>query len=150
MGKVTIYHATTGAAINRWPVDARGMVENGEYRLTPPNVPDTPAPEWARGITIRSPHGKEKATTGTQDTDQTHGDHANEAVGGSSDAQSQDATGQVARPLLDQVVLPGGQKVTPLGEPVRSTHSRDATPAHPFTPPVGYTKAGFPDKRFKP
>jgi len=35
-GKVTIYHAVTGEAIERWPVDARGMVAHGEYTLTPP------------------------------------------------------------------------------------------------------------------
>lgn len=45
---VTIYHAKTGAAIERWPVDARGMVECGEYTLTPPSggadaAPDAPA-----------------------------------------------------------------------------------------------------------
>lgn len=34
--KVTIYHAVTGEAVERWPVDARGMVECGEYSLTPP------------------------------------------------------------------------------------------------------------------
>lgn len=36
-GKVTIYHAVTGEAIERWPVDARGMIDCDEYTLTPPS-----------------------------------------------------------------------------------------------------------------
>ena len=36
-GKVTLYHVETGEAIERWPVDARGMVAHGEYTLEPPS-----------------------------------------------------------------------------------------------------------------
>jgi len=35
-GKWAIYHAVTGQRIDRWPVDARGMLATGEYTATPP------------------------------------------------------------------------------------------------------------------
>lgn len=40
---ITIYHAKTGEAIERWPVDARGMIACGEYRLDPPVDPEAAA-----------------------------------------------------------------------------------------------------------
>lgn len=57
-GKAVIYERSTGQAIERWPVDARGMIESGEYTadthdqaiapaasVTPPapSVPETEA-----------------------------------------------------------------------------------------------------------
>lgn len=35
-GKVKLYHAETGEAIERWPVDAKGMVDSGEYTYEMP------------------------------------------------------------------------------------------------------------------
>ena len=40
--KVTIYHAVTGEPIQRWPVDAGGMIACGEYLLAPPVVEAAP------------------------------------------------------------------------------------------------------------
>ena len=37
-GKVFLYHVETGEEIERWPVDARGMIGCGEYTLTPPAI----------------------------------------------------------------------------------------------------------------
>lgn len=34
-GKVMVYHVETGKAVERWPVDARGMVACGEYTYDP-------------------------------------------------------------------------------------------------------------------
>jgi len=34
-GKMRLYHATTGRAIERWPVDARAMLACGEYTADP-------------------------------------------------------------------------------------------------------------------
>lgn len=35
-GKVVLYHKKTRERIERWPVDARGMLEHGEYVAEPP------------------------------------------------------------------------------------------------------------------
>ena len=49
LGKVTIYDAHTGAAIDRWPVDAREMIASGAFLWAPPGEV-APAPDWAKGI----------------------------------------------------------------------------------------------------
>lgn len=35
-GKVVIYHAVTGKAVERWPVDARAQLASGEFVEFPP------------------------------------------------------------------------------------------------------------------
>jgi hypothetical protein len=35
-GKVVVFHRVTGERFERWPVDAREMIQMGEYRVTPP------------------------------------------------------------------------------------------------------------------
>lgn len=42
--KVTIWSVETGEPIERWPVDARGMVECGEYVTDPADLPEQPEP----------------------------------------------------------------------------------------------------------
>lgn len=63
-GKRVIYHSETGQRIERWPVDARAMVECGEYTATPPDDappvdPPTPKDE---GV-VRTPGGGVPAAT---------------------------------------------------------------------------------------
>lgn len=47
--KVTLWSVETGESIERWPVDARGMVDCGEYVTDPAELPaeDTPEPDIA-------------------------------------------------------------------------------------------------------
>jgi hypothetical protein len=51
-GKVTVYDVATGAALQRWPVDARDLIASGAFAWSPPNDnPATaPVPAWAKGI----------------------------------------------------------------------------------------------------
>lgn len=42
--KVTVYDAVTGAALERWPVDAKELVASGAATYTPP-VADAPPAE---------------------------------------------------------------------------------------------------------
>lgn len=47
-GMWVLYHGQTGQRIERWPVDARGMIECGEYTTTPPEDAEpveAPSPE---------------------------------------------------------------------------------------------------------
>jgi|GEM_PF-7023187 len=47
-GKVVLHERTTGEQIERWPVDAIGMLAHGGWSLTPPDaapVLELPAPE---------------------------------------------------------------------------------------------------------
>lgn len=37
--KVALFHIETGQRIERWPVDAREILQRGGYALTPPNEP---------------------------------------------------------------------------------------------------------------
>lgn len=39
-GKVAIYEVATGRRIERWPVDARRMIECGEFTAEPPEGPE--------------------------------------------------------------------------------------------------------------
>lgn len=52
VGKVTVFHGDTGAAVERWPVDARVLVQSGAYHWAPPgtDLSTEPVPVWARGI----------------------------------------------------------------------------------------------------
>jgi hypothetical protein len=38
--KVALYHTETGQRIERWPVDAREILQRGEYALTPVGEPE--------------------------------------------------------------------------------------------------------------
>jgi len=56
VGKVTIYAVDTGAALERWPVDARALIVSGTYTWAAPGAPaDAPAPDWARGLPGAAP-----------------------------------------------------------------------------------------------
>jgi hypothetical protein len=127
MEKVTIYHATTGAAIQRRTVDARGMVACGEYRFTPIGTPDADD----EAASIQEADGSEGATSASQ-----------------AEATSDEEDDAVDGVRLDETVV-NGVALTPLGEPVRSTQRSDASPSLPYVHPQGYTKSGQPDKRFK-
>ena len=108
-GKVTIYAASDGAAIQRWPVDARVMVASGEYTWSPPGEA-LPPPAWARGIQ----------------------EHA------ALTADPSAATAPAAS-VADVLLPPPGPKMTPLGEREIATHSSQAGPAAPYVHPQGYT-----------
>jgi hypothetical protein len=55
-GKWAIYHAVTGQQIERWPVDARGMLATGEYVSEPPSKAQAlpPVSPEDRGIIERA------------------------------------------------------------------------------------------------
>lgn len=118
-GKVTVYHVTTGAAFERWPVDARGMIANGECTWSPLHE-TLPRPEWARGLTERAD------TTADPLLAPVH-----------------------SAPVDDAPPFPpAGPKLTPLGEPVVASRRGDASPAAPAVFPTGYTgKRDKPGRR---
>jgi len=51
-GKVTVYDVSTGAALERWPVDARVLIASGAFAWSPPGAggEDAAVPSWAKGI----------------------------------------------------------------------------------------------------
>ena len=54
-GKVAIYNVETGERVERWPVDARGMIASGEFSATPV--------ELKKGKTDDPPRAEEQART---------------------------------------------------------------------------------------
>ncbi len=40
VGFWTVYHNETGQALTVWPVDAKELIEQGAYSLTPPVLPE--------------------------------------------------------------------------------------------------------------
>lgn len=56
-GKWVLYHGTTGQRIERWPVDARGMLVSGDYLAAPaPAVAEEVAPAAdAESVVLATP-----------------------------------------------------------------------------------------------
>jgi len=49
-GKVTVYDVQTGAALERWPVDARVLIAAGTHAVAAPGSDTPESPEWAKRI----------------------------------------------------------------------------------------------------
>jgi hypothetical protein len=68
--KVVLIHKSTGERIERWPVDARGMIEHGDYTAdTPtgqlvPAAPVAPVPDPVPHVAAAAAKATELSPTG--------------------------------------------------------------------------------------
>ena len=152
-GLVTVYHAKTGVAIRRHPVDARLSLQTHEYLVAPLGEVVTDLPVWARGIpTSGSRNGNETGHAEVRHVDAGPDGGAEASQDAHAARQSKPDEDHAGREVVrNEIKTVNGVAMTPLGERANVTRAHEASPTHPYQAPptVGYTKSGQPDKRYK-